>query len=50
LKVARAGLWQQAHWRLRLLRDWPGNAGNPYSPVFSIGLLLIIALASHIGR
>ncbi|MGB9115598.1 hypothetical protein [Bradyrhizobium sp.] len=49
-QAATGQVWQQARLRLRRLRDWPGNAGNPYSPAFSIGLLLIIALASHIGR
>jgi hypothetical protein len=50
LQVAGAGTWQQARRRLRHLRGWPGNAGNPYSPVFSIGLLLVIALAINIGQ
>ena len=49
LQTSTGQVWQQARLRLRHLRDWPGNAGNPYSPVFSIGLLLILALASHIG-
>jgi hypothetical protein len=34
---------------LRHWRDWPGTADTPYSPLFSIGLLLIIALAFNIG-
>ena len=41
-KVTTAGARQQA--RRQRLRDWRGNAGNPYSPVLSIGLLLIIAV------
>ncbi len=40
LRTATAG----ARRRWRHLRDWHGNAGNPYSPVSSIGLLLIIAV------
>jgi hypothetical protein len=40
-RVATADGWQQA---CRRLRDWHGNAGNPYSPVLSIGLLLIVAV------
>jgi hypothetical protein len=47
--MARAGAWRQARRRLRNLRDWPGNPGNPYSPVFSIGLLLIVALAANLA-
>ncbi len=50
LQAAAAGAWQQLGLRLRRLRDWPGDAGNPYSPVSSIGLLLIFALAVNIGR
>lgn len=47
LQAAAASAWQQLGLRLR---DWPGDAGNPYSPVSSIGLLLIFALAVNIGR
>jgi hypothetical protein len=43
-RVATAGGWQQARRRWRRLRDRHGNTGNPYSPVLSIGLLLIIAV------
>ncbi|MGO8908655.1 MAG: hypothetical protein ACLQDM_04905 [Bradyrhizobium sp.] len=50
LQLARAGAWRQTRRRLRHLRDWPGNTGSPYSPVFSIGLLLIIALAANLVR
>lgn len=50
LQAATGDAWQQARRRWHHIRDWPGNAGNPYSPVFSIGLLLIIALAFNIGR
>jgi hypothetical protein len=42
--IFTAGGWQQARRRWRRLRDRHGNAGNPYSPVLSIGLLLIIAV------
>ncbi|WP_291567078.1 hypothetical protein [Bradyrhizobium sp.] len=43
-RVATAGGWQQARRRWRHLRDRHGNASNPYSPVLSMGLLLIIAV------
>jgi hypothetical protein len=43
-------VWQQARVRLRHLRVWPSNASNPHSPVFSIGLLPILALAVNIGQ
>jgi hypothetical protein len=39
-QVATAG----ARRRWRRLSDRPGNTGNPYSPVLSIGLLLIMAV------
>jgi len=45
LQAATNGTWQQARRNWQQLRDWRGNATNPYSPAFSIGLLLIIALA-----
>jgi hypothetical protein len=44
LQVATAGVWRQTRQRLRHLRDWPADASNPYSPVLSIGLLLVIAV------
>ncbi len=50
LQTPTGQVWQQARLRLRRLRDRPGNASNPYSPVFSIGLLLIVALAVNIGQ
>jgi hypothetical protein len=50
LQATAAGAWQQLGLRLRHLRDWPGDASSPYSPAFSVGLLLIFALAVSIGR
>ena len=32
------------------LRNWPVNADNPYSPISSVALLLIVGLIVHIGR
>jgi len=49
-QATTAGVWRQLGLRLRRLRDWPGDAGNPYSLAFSIGLLLLLALAVNIGR
>jgi hypothetical protein len=45
LQVATDGTWRHARRGWQHFRGWRGNATNPYSPVFSIGLLLIIALA-----
>jgi hypothetical protein len=50
LQPAAGGDWQQARQRWQHIRKRRGNASNPYSPVFSIGLLLIVALAFNIGH
>ncbi len=50
LQMAKTGTWRQARRRLQHLRGWRGNPGNPYSPAFSIGLLLIVALAVNLIR
>jgi hypothetical protein len=42
--------WPRARQCLRTLRDWPGNANNPYSPSFSIALLAGVALIIYLGR
>jgi hypothetical protein len=36
-------------WR-QTLRDWPGSASNPYSPVSSIALLLAVGLIVNFAR
>jgi hypothetical protein len=36
-------------WR-QTLRNWPGSASNPYSPVSSIALLLAVGLIVSFAR
>jgi hypothetical protein len=36
-------------WR-QTLRNWPGSASNPYSPVSSIALLLAVGLIVNFAR
>jgi hypothetical protein len=50
LQATTDGAWQQARRRWQHIRDRHGNATNPYSPVFSIGLLLIVALAVNVSH
>jgi len=50
LQAATTDTWQQARRAWRHIRDWPGNASNPYSPAFSIGLLLVIVLIINVNR
>jgi len=48
LHAAPADRLRHARQRLKRLRDWPGHAGNAYSPIVCIGLLLIVALGFNI--